>query len=58
MFHRITDALYRTLEKVVTLVVIVAVVAFLFRFIKENLKWWMQTRRIKSLIRRYFKEKN
>gem|GEM_PF-6577099 len=38
MFHRITDALYRTLEKVVTLVVIVAVVAFLFRFIKENLK--------------------
>lgn len=57
MFSRISDALYRTLGKAVTLAVIVLAATFVFWLIKELLKNVMWEKKTKKMIRRYLKEK-
>jgi hypothetical protein len=57
MFNRISDALYRTLGKILTLVGIVLIAGFVFRYIKELLKNMMREKKVKKMIRWYFREK-
>ena len=57
MFSRISDALYRTLGKVALLIGIVFGIAFVFRFVKQLLQDWMREKKVKKIIRYYFKEK-
>lgn len=57
MFNRVSDALYRTLDKIVTLAAIIAGIAFVFRFVKQLLQDRMREKKVKKVIRYYFSEK-
>ncbi len=57
MFNRVSDALYRTVGKLVTLAAIIAGIAFVFRFIKQLLQDMMREKKVKKMIRYYFREK-
>ena len=57
MFNRVSDALYRTLDKIVTLAAIIAGIAFVFRFIKQLLQDRLREKKVKKMIRYYFSEK-
>ena len=57
MFNRVSDALYRTVGKLVTLAAIIAGIAFVFRFIKQLLQDRMREKKVKKMIRYYFREK-
>jgi uncharacterized membrane protein YdjX (TVP38/TMEM64 family) len=57
MFNRVSDALYRTLGKIVTLAAIIAGIAFVFRFVKQLLQDRMREKKVKKVIRYYFSEK-
>lgn len=57
MFNRVSDALYRTLDKIVTLAAIIAAIAFVFRFIKQLLQDRLREKKVKKMIRYYFSEK-
>jgi uncharacterized membrane protein YdjX (TVP38/TMEM64 family) len=57
MFNRVSDALYRTVGKLVTLAAIIAGIAFVFRFIKQLLQDRMREKKMKKMIRYYFREK-
>ncbi len=57
MFNRVSDALYRTVGKLVILAAIIAGIAFVFWFIKQLLQDMMREKKVKKMIRYYFKEK-
>jgi uncharacterized membrane protein YdjX (TVP38/TMEM64 family) len=57
MFNRISDALYRTLGKIALLIGIFFGIAFVFRFVKQLLQDWMREKKVKKMIRYYFREK-